>query len=203
MGENQVRLDRDTHTYYINDVPLSLCVTDVLDLAGLIKPYPPAAMPYVEAARDLGQALHEWAEWMDTADPAIDPAAFDVLGGTELLPLVLAFQKFRLEHRPRWDSIEEPFYRQGVGGTPDRIGTMEMFDGTFATVILDIKTPKQSQAHWQLQLSAYSWLVPFLECQLFALWLHQDASFELLPYEPAVDVWEGALKVAEWKLRHG
>jgi len=117
-------LERGSHVYTANGSVVPLCVSDVLRLSGITQPYPesPSVMNFVEHARLLGETVHDWCEYLDNG--GTEHVA--LLEGSEPLPYVLAYQKFREEHEPDWEYIEASFVNQGLGcaGTPDRIGTM-------------------------------------------------------------------------------
>lgn len=190
-------LDALTHTYSVNGEKLSLSVSRVLQESGIAPAYPPEAMSYVEAAREKGEAVHQWCEYADRGgddfrlleDPEYDQ---------QVLPYILAYQRFRTDYLPEWQFIEMPFHRDDCGGTPDRIGTIA---GEIA--ILDIKTPKRAAPHWQIQLSAYQWIggLEKESLKLYVLLLGCDATYRLLPYESDIPTWECALHIARWKLK--
>lgn len=197
-------LDRLTHTYSaVNGERVSLCVSDVLRLSGIVQPYPDSAKQFVEHARDLGETVHEWAEFLDSSP---NPLAYqyDCLEESEPLPYVMAYQRFREEHEPLWEHIETSFADTALdcAGTPDRIGTIAKGKKRIP-VIIDIKTPKQAQEHWQLQLSAYQYLSRRLDCGLYVLHLAKDASFKLRPYESDTETFLSAVRVAQWRLKNG
>jgi len=191
-------LDRLTHTYTGRDGErVSLCVSDVLRLSGIVQPYPDGAQRFVEHARELGETVHEWCDYLD--EGSADVSSLD---GSDILPYVLAYQRFREECQPEWEHIEQSFVAEDCAGTPDRIGTI-LRDKHRTPVIADIKTPRQPERHWQIQLSGYQWLGNRVDCMLFAVHLASDASYKLRPYESDIDTFRAALKVAQWKLANG
>jgi len=187
-------LDKLTHSYTASDGNrVSLCVSDVLRLSGIVQPYPEGAQRFVEHARELGETVHEWCDYMDEGATDVES-----LADSEILPYVLAYQRFREEHRPEWDVIEGSYATEEFAGTVDRMGEIGK-----ESVILDIKTPRKAEAHWGIQLSAYQILTGRSECALYALLLSSDATYRLIPYQPEPDVFLAALKVAQWKLANG
>jgi hypothetical protein len=193
-----ITLEKASHTYTCAGKPIELCVSDVLRLAGIVKPYPESAKANVEAARDKGEALHDWTAYMD--DCEFDHEALHLLDDDpELLALVLAYQRFREECEPEWSHVEEPFERENCAGTPDRIGRMKI-SGERRGVIVDLKTPKRAEKHWQIQLSGYQWLTEYDRCELYVVWLQADGTYRLLTYTPEPEVWTSALAVARWQV---
>lgn len=193
-------LERGTHTYTASDGKrVSLCVSDVLRLSGITQPYPdnPMVMNFVEHARELGTRVHEWCDYLDEGGLLVAD-----LEDSELLPYVTAYQRFREKHQPGWIHVEDSFTKDECAGTPDRIGSI-LYRDVVTPVIIDIKTPKKAEKHWQIQLSGYQWMTGALECRLFALHLASDASFKLRPYESDIPTWEAALTVAKWRIANG
>jgi hypothetical protein len=190
-------LDKLTHSYTASDGNrVSLCVSDVLRLAGIVQPYPDVAKLFVEHARELGETVHEWCDYMD--EGAID---VESLADSEILPYVLAYQRFREDEHPAWQHIEQSLHSDlGFAGTLDRVGYLSKTD---KEVILDIKTPRKAEAHWGIQLSAYQILTGRSECALYALLLASDATYRLIPYKAEPEVFLAALKVAQWKVANG
>ena len=204
MSTATVTLERGTHTYVAGDgqrVPL--CVSDVLSLSGIVQPYPPSAMNFVEHARELGETVHEWCAYLDSGEDA--DGVIDSLRDSEPLPYVLAYQRFRKRHYAAWECIEQPFVdaELGVAGTPDRIGSIDIEPDGIHPALIDIKTPKSKADHWGLQLSGYQHLSRRSECLLFVLHLCSDATFKLRPYPSDIETFLAAVKVAKWRLEHG
>lgn len=176
----------------------------ILQLAGIVEPYPPQAMAHVEYARELGTVVHEWAEFVDQRYSQLDLEAMLVkLENTVPHPYLVAYRKFLDKYDPEWQYIETPFSREGIAGCPDRVGWIWLNPATRIPVIIDLKTSQKSAPHWQIQLTAYQWLMDILECHLFVLHLGKDESFELLPYAAATNVWEAAITVSKWKIAAG
>lgn len=194
-------LDKTTHTYSVGNEPIQLCVSDVLLLAGILEPYPdiPRVQQLVKHAGELGSTVHEWAEYLDDEH---EPDT-DSLAGTEVLPYILAYQRFRECHQPHWDYVESSFHRDGCAGTPDRIGTIKTLEGDQTPAIVDIKTAVKRADYWQLQLTAYSWMAPPMPPNLYVLHLRSDATWRLIPQERDVPTWEAALTVAKWLIASG
>lgn len=195
-------LERGTHTYTADGVDVPLCVSDVLRLSGITQPYPevPSVMNFVEHARLLGETVHDWCDYLDNGGEE----HVAILEGSEPLPYVLAYQRFREEHAPDWEQIEQSFASKGLGcaGTPDRIGSM-VRGKERRPVIIDIKTPKSAEKHWQIQLSAYQYLSGRLDCSLFVVHLAGDGSYKVRPYESDVETFLSALRVAQWRMENG
>lgn len=197
-------LDRGSHVYTVAGERVPLCVSDVLGLSGICPAYPdiPSVLNHVEHARELGETVHEWADYLDT-QPMFEGemAVVESLQDSEPLPYVLAYQRFREEAAPDWSHVEKSFALEDCAGTPDRIGTIKRGKSR-VPVIVDIKTPRQAGKHWQIQLSGYQWLANRLDCLLYALLLRSDATYKLLPYEGDIETFRAALKVAQWKLKN-
>jgi len=199
-------LDRLTHTYTAGDgSSVSLCVSDVLRLSGICSPYPeiPSVMNHVEHARELGETVHEWCDFLDGHRGEMDVNdAIVILEGSEPLPYVLAYQRFREDYEVEWENIETSFTLEGCAGTPDRIGTIVRKEKRIP-VIVDIKTPRQPEKHWQIQLSGYQWLANRLDCLLYVVHLASDATYKLRAYESDIGTFCAALRVAQWKVANG
>jgi hypothetical protein len=192
-----VMLDHSTHTYTVDGMRVRHHVSGVLEAAGIVKPFPPEARANVERAALRGTCFHAWAKWLDEDPEDID--GIEALDGTDVLPFMVALQKFRVEHHPDWEAIEKSFERDNVAGTPDRIGTMKV-SGERVPVILDFKTSRAVQPYWPIQLTAYMWLTEYVDCDLYVVHLKPNATYELLAYEPNPEVWEAALTIAKWQI---
>jgi hypothetical protein len=192
-------LEKGNHVYTVAGKQVPLCVSQIMQLAGIVQPYPEAAKNFVEHARELGEVVHGWCDYLD--ENTETTVIVDDLDGTEVLPYVLAYQKFREEHRPHWTEIENSLSDEELGfaGTPDRIGYIV---NELEESIIDIKTPRKAEAHWGIQLSAYQILTGRSECALYALLLASDATYRLIPYKAEPEVFLAALKVAQWKVLH-
>lgn len=192
MNGDEVILDPYTHTYTVNGMPVDLCVSDVIELAGIKKPYPPEAAQHVEHARLLGNCLHRWCEHIDLGGEFHTESH-----GTEVEPYIFAWASFLEDNQPEWTHVEESFYKEGIAGTPDRIGLLKD-----QPVILDIKSPKKAEPHWGIQLTAYKWLTDYpVEYQLWVCWLHSDGTYKLLNYTPELEIWKAAVTLAKWQRR--
>lgn len=194
-----VVLDHATHTYTQDGVRIPLCVTDVLALSGITKPYPEEAMYNMERARHLGERVHQWAAWMDEEDRP-DPGELDVLTGTRILPFLLAYQRYREDFRPEWSHIEHSFVRDDVAGTPDRIGRIETPEGRISAIV-DLKTAADPQPYWPIQLTGYWWLLDSdPSWNLYVIHLHRDGTYKPLNYSNHTEIWEAALTIAKWQI---
>lgn len=199
MGAELVILRKEDHSYEKDGKRVSLCVSDVLELSGIKQPYPPQAAGHVMRARELGETVHEWCQYLDEGGNDVSS-----LEGSDILPFIVGYQKFREKHCPNWLHIENSFADEDIdcAGTPDRIGTMDDLCGNRPLVILDIKTPKKDEHYWGIQLSAYEHLSGY-EAQLLVLRLFNDGTYALLNYESQINVFLGAVAVAKWRLRNG
>lgn len=197
-------LERGSHVYTdAKGERVPLCVSDVLRLSGIRPSYPesPSVMNHVEHARELGETVHEWCDYIDQCRGE-SFESYANLGDSEPLPYVVAYANFVKEHEPLWENVEQSFHLEGCAGTPDRIGAI-LQNGKRIPVIVDIKTPRQPEKHWQIQLSGYQWLANRLDCLLYAVLLRSDATFKLLPYESDIGTFCAALRVAQWKVSVG
>lgn len=199
-------LQRETHTYLDGDgKSVSLSVSAVLSLSGIVQPYPESAAAFVEHAGTLGTVVHEWAEYLDLNPLGGDESlAIECLEDSIPLPYVLAYQRFLQEHQPEWEHIEQSFTdpKLDCAGTPDRIGTIKRGKSRIPAII-DIKTAKQVAKYWPIQLSGYQLLANRLDCMLYVVHLAGDGSFKLRPYESDTLTFLAAVQVAQWRLRNG
>ncbi len=192
-----------THTYAIDGKPVELCVSEVLELAG-ISGYSERVPRYlIEHAGEIGTAVHKACHFLDLGELDIDTVDPQIAG------YVMGYHKFCQEYEPEWESIEQPLADLGLGvaGTPDRIGKLWNFTKQLSqrepeAVIVDIKTAVKPEKHWGLQLTAYAVLSYLSDHVLYALHLTRDGEFELLPYVFQPEVFMAALTVAQWKKRN-
>jgi hypothetical protein len=187
-------LNPQTHTYFADGIPIRLSVTQLLEMVGIVPPYPEDAKANVEAAGKLGTGVHSACELIDcglenssTIEKAIDP---------KLVPYVAGYGQFLVDMKPSWEYIEQPFSKEGIAGTPDRIGHITTKTGAVVPVIVDLKTAKRIAAHWGIQLSAYQWLSEW-DGLLYVLWLKANGKYELINF-PFAEVWHSAVEVAKW-----
>ena len=198
-------LERENHEYTVaGGRRVSLSVSEVLSLAGIVQPYPeiPQVMNFVEHARELGETVHQWCDHLDLGGDR--ETAFDVLRDSEPLPYFVAYTRFCAEHEPVWENVEQSFasLELDVAGTPDRIGTIKRGKNTIP-VILDMKTAQQKAAYWPIQLSAYQYLSGRADCALYVLHLCGDGSYKLRPYEPDIETFLASVRIAQWRLKNG
>jgi hypothetical protein len=181
------------HTYTVDGVPVELCVSDVLELAGITGYSDRIPRYLIEHAGELGTAVHKACHYLDLGELDVNTVDEQIAG------YVMGYHKFTQEYAPDWELMEQPMADLGLGvaGTADRIGRIR--SQQVGSVILDIKTAAKAEKHWGLQLSAYALLAGRQECGLYVLHLKRDGSFQLLPYKFEPDVFLAALKVARWK----
>lgn len=192
-------LDKATHTYTAGAQRIPLSVSQVLSLSGICPAYPddPRVMAFVEHAGMLGQTVHDWCDYLDSGESDVSG-----LEGSEILPYVVAYQRFREECRPEWEGMEVSLWDEKLNcaGTLDRVGSM-IHGKSRRPVIVDIKTPKSAAKHWQIQLSGYQHLANRVDCSLFVVHLAGDGRYKVRPYESDIPTFLGAVAVAQWKLR--
>lgn len=190
------------HTYTVDGVPVELCVSDVLELAGITGYSDRIPRYLIEHAGELGTAVHKACHYLDLGELDVNTVDEQIAG------YVMGYHKFCREYEPFWYFMEEPFAdsKLGVAGTPDRIGEiLASPDDPKSRCIIDIKTAAKAEKHWGLQLSAYAILSGLgkQDYALYVLHLKRDGSFQLLPYKFEPDVFRAALTVAQWKNRNG
>ena len=190
-----VTFEEITHTYAVDGKPVELCVSDVLEMAGITGYSDRVPRYLIEHARMIGTAVHKACHYLDLDALDVDTVDEQIAG------YVIGYLKFREQYEPRWSLMEEPMADPvlGVAGTADRIGS---FRGNEAAIV-DIKTAVKPEKHWGLQLSAYAMLSGRQDYSLYALHLTRTGEFELLPYQNEWGVFLAALTVAQWKSRNG
>ncbi len=193
-----VTFEEITHTYAIDGKPVELCVSDVLELAG-ISGYSDRVPRYlIEHAGEIGTAVHKACDFLDLGELDIDTVDPQIAG------YVMGYHKFCQEYEPRWTLIEQPFASSDLdlAGTTDRIGDLTNSAGLRVLAIIDIKTAVKVEKSWGLQLTAYAILSNRQNYALYALHLERDGEFELLPYKFEPEIFLAALTVAQWKKRN-
>ncbi len=192
------------HTYAVDGKPVELCVSDVLELAGITGYSDLIPRHVIEHAGAIGTAVHKACHYLDLRELDIDSVDPQIAG------YVMGYHKFCQEYEPSWTLIEEPMAidELGVAGTADRIGNIWNFSKQLSQrepelVILDIKTAVKPEKHWGLQLSAYAILACRENYALYVLHLKRDGEFKLLPYTFEPEVFKAALTVAQWKNKNG
>ncbi len=198
-----VTFEEITHTYAIDGKPVELCVSDVLELAGITGYSDRIPRYLIEHAGEIGTAVHRACHYLDIGELDIYTVDQQIAG------YVMGYHKFCQQYEPEWQSIEKPLADIGLGvaGTPDRIGHLWNFTKQLRrkteAVIVDIKTAVKPEKHWGLQLTAYAILSYLSDHVLYALHLTRDGEFELLPYVFQPGVFMAALTVAQWKNKNG
>lgn len=192
------------HTYAVDGVPVELCVSEVLELAGISGYSDRVPRHLIEHAGAIGTAVHKACHYLDLGELDVDTVDEQIAG------YVMGYHKFMQTYEPRWTLIEEPMAYSvlGLAGTADRIGSIWQFTKQPSQreeepVILDIKTAVKVEKYWDLQLSAYAILAGREDCSLYVLHLRKSGDYELLPCKFEPEVFHAALKVAQWKSRNG
>lgn len=200
-----VTFDERTHTYECDGKPVQLCVSDVLEMAGISGYADGVPRFYVERAGQIGTAVHRACQFLEQGELDLETVDEQIAG------YVLGYNKFLQAFEPDWAVIEEPMVDMelGLGGTPDRIGMMWEPNqlgapGDLAVpVIVDIKTAVKPEAHWGLQLSAYAMLSGREDYSLYVLHLGRDGNYDLIPRKFERDVVLAAIQVASWRIQNG
>lgn len=144
------RYDEDTHSYYINDVPVP-SVTQIVDVITATE-RPPAVSPMVSQAMRRGTAVHGYCECLDYG---IEPDEIDI--EPELAGYVRSWLDFKRDFRPEWRFIEKALYSEesGFAGRLDRFGVIDDIP-----YIADIKTTTSFDRISKIALA----------CQLYGYW---------------------------------
>lgn len=185
----ELTFDAATHTYRW-DGQIVLSVTQALREAGLMPPY--ASL----SAAERGRKVHRACELLDRG--GLNFATLD----ERLAGWVMAYDRFKQETGMKMELIEHRvFHPERIfAGTLDRVG---LLNG--CRVLLDIKTGEKAAWHGP-QLSGYSMCLNngLSVKKRFGLYLNEDWSYDLVPYEDAADegVFLAALAVAQWKRAH-
>jgi len=192
------------HTYALDGKPVELCVSEVLELAGITGYSDRVPRYLIEHARMIGTAVHTACHYLDLGELDVETVDEQIAG------YVMGYHKFRECHEPEWELMEEPMAdgALGVAGTADRIGEIRLPEdtaggGCATRAILDIKTAVKVEKHWGLQLSAYAMLSGHPEYALYVLHLTRTGEFELLPYKYEPEAFLAALTIAKWKTGNG
>lgn len=204
MPQAGLEFTEKTHTYR-EDGGVIPSVSQVLTLAGVddVSGIPEHILRH---AADRGTAVHLACHYLDE-----DDLIFDSLD-QEVLPYVVAYQKFREEYEFKATVIEHRMVGEvdgmRYGMTLDRVGTMTTPEGTYR-VLLDLKTASKPQAYWPIQTAAY--LVGYAGIDTGArpgravVHLRKDATFKVLVHDldTDFDIWRSALTLAHWKIKNG
>lgn len=201
MSQAGLVFTEKNHRYEEDGVQIP-SVSQVIELAG-INDVSSIPEHILRRAADRGTAVHLACQFLDE-----DDLVFDSLD-PEVLPYVVAYQKFREEYRFKAELIEHCMVGEvdgmRYGMTLDRVGTMNGEE----RVLLDLKTSSKPQAYWTIQTAAY--LVGYSEIDSqerpgrAVVHLCKDATFKLLLHnlDTDFDVWKAALTLANWKLKNG
>lgn len=195
MGDG-LTFDPATHTYYRAGIKVP-GVTEVLESQGLVQLHgPPAAL---RAARDLGTAVHKATMEDDQGrldDESVHPSVW---------PYLYAWRAFREEWGFEPEEIEASVYHQtyNYAGTPDRIGRSRAVKSGYC--LADIKSGAKRKATGP-QTAAYlhaRFPKPGdrKKYQRFGVYLHDDATYEAVPYDDPNDwyAFAAALTLYNWK----
>lgn len=177
--------DEKYHDYYYGGdrVP---CVSDILAIVDSIamKDIP---RKYIEAAGELGTAVHEATERFEYGDydlvRTIDELETD--GDIDTINYIIAYQGFRQQHDSIPLAIEEQVYSEkyGIAGTIDRVMRI---DGEMAIIdIKSAKTIKRLRNLIQLNLYRLIWNDTH-EVKITGLYILQPtntAEWRLIPLE--------------------
>lgn len=192
----EVTFDPLSHRYFRGEKEL-LSVTTVLQLAGLdgTDGIPRAALEY---AGHRGEMAHLACQFLDEGDLDVDSL------DSAIVPYVTAWQRFKDEQKPTIRSIETLVAGDEFAGRVDRV----LFAGDCFTV-LDIKTSGKIRPSTRLQLAAYAYAWSGKKKPVIgrlAVRLDKSGEYEVQSYpqeelESDYEVFQGALRVANWKRR--
>jgi len=193
-----LRLDLDTHTYYLHDEVVP-GVTTVLQPITDYSDIDPDVLAYKSA---LGTAVHYATELYDK-----DILDFDSLDAP-LISYVNAWIKFRDDTGFIVELNEHVVYhkRYHYSGMLDRVGLLNGERGVF-----DIKCVVTLAPHVGVQLAAYQEAENSNRKKLdqiknrFAIQLKPDGTYRLQPYRERTDfsVFTSLLTLYNWETRHG
>lgn len=188
--------DPPSHTYRLGEAVLP-SVTQLID--GALVSYAMVPPDVLEAARQMGLAVHRATELYDLAD--LDEASLD----PQLRPYLEAYVRFRRETGFEPTAIEEQLYHPGLlyAGTPDRCGRM---GGDL--VVLDLKKMQVLNNWIGVQTSAYQELIGAhgrRPKRRFGLSLRKDGTYKLHEFTSRDDwpCFMSLLTLFNWKARHG
>ena len=188
-------MSRDTSKYRGPDGRRWPSVTEVLSIAGLVD-FAGVPPDVLEAARQRGQDVHEWAEAID-----LGLLSDDQEPDARVASYVAAYRAFKRETGFEVLASEQVVRNESYryAGTLDRIGFLNG-----RRVLVDLKT-SVSIAPWiGLQLSGYELALPERH-QRYALHLLRDGSWKLVPFTSREDAHDflAAVRLAHYRLRHG
>ena len=182
-------IQRDENWNYISGRRLYPGVTNILKAEGIIDD-----TWYNEEATYRGEMVHKITELIDKGkgDCFLDSEIFK-----DLEPYTQAYQRFLNENKIDYFEIETKFVNEtyGLGGTPDRIGTLNL-KGT----LIDIKTGNPEKWHG-IQLAAYALLIADPKIKKFGLYLKPNGKYKFEPYNDTkyLDLFLSALTLYKWK----
>ena len=142
--EHELRFDEESHTYFVDSLPVP-SVTEIVGILTADKYAAPNAA--LEGARARGSRVHELCMDLDLGEL---PEEFEA----EALPYLNAYKSFLRDFKPKWLYMELPLFSESYAGTLDRIGYV---DG--APRVVDIKTTssmdRASKTALACQITAY------------------------------------------------
>lgn len=115
----ELKLNRETYTYFYNGEKVKYSVTEILDIAGLtnFEGIPPSILEY---AKIRGSFVHKATALADTA--SLNTGCLDKV----IVPYLEAWLKFEVDSGFKPIDIEEPIYSKKfkIATTPDRVGLL-------------------------------------------------------------------------------
>lgn len=174
------QFDELTHTYFLGDLVIP-GIHEVLEFSGIVD----QGVNYQALAR--GKAVHAACHYLDEND--LDWKSLS----DELIPYVLAYEKFLKDMKPVWRYVEKRLVNTDLAYacTIDREGLL----GKTPSVV-EIKTGSY-RGWYDLQTSAQDMALPRLTRQRerYVLLLRKDATYDLKPCRDQQDyaIWQALI----------
>jgi hypothetical protein len=195
--------DEPTHRYELDGVVLP-SVTQILQVLGGYEGIPKHILD-IAAAR--GTAIHRATELEDLG--TLDYGSLD----DELIPYLMAWQKFKDDTKPELIGIEvrgyHPLLKYAGGYDRTLVLGSGRYKGTLS--VLDLKSSWQMMPATAPQTAAYQEMINAHEKdksnhvkQRLGLQLKRDGNYELHPYKDPADynTFVSCLNVVRWKEKH-
>ncbi len=197
-----LRFDAERHEYWVGDRRLP-------SVSEVIRPlidYSMVPEERLEFARDRGTAVHLACHLDDLAQ--LDESSVDE---EHVLPRLMAWRKFKVDHDVEIVISEEPMYYSALGyaGTPDkyvRLLSAERGRTRRTTAVIDLKTVAQMKPVIGVQLSGYRLLLEAHACVkvdlMLGVQLRSDGTYRTHTYGSEVPTFMSLLTLLNWRTKH-
>ncbi len=195
--EDKIIFDDENHKYTVGKIKLP-SVTQILSAVGMYKGLENIPKHILDVAAERGKTIHTIIEYHlngELDESSIDP---------ELMGYFQAYLACRADHPEIFDNLT--YFEKTVYSK--KFGYCGRVDAGGDRIMIDFKTTAQESAVTALQLSGY-WLSEHEDYLLdkpdvlAGLYLHRDATYNLVKcvYQPMI--WLNCVAVHNWQKKNG